>query len=117
MTWTPSDKTDAIQSAVALALPFANDGLLQFERGGSLMEEYGKKIAESKMPEEVLKEAKRELDRLERTSEQQAEHGWIRTYIDRLCEIPWSERTEGRLEIHHAVFGASVDGGVSFLIP
>ena len=38
MTWTPSDTTDAIQSVVGLALPFANDGLLQFARGGSLME-------------------------------------------------------------------------------
>ena len=38
MTWTPSDTTDAIQSVVGLALSFANDGLLQFARGGSLME-------------------------------------------------------------------------------
>ncbi len=38
MTWTPSDTTDAIQSVVGLALPFANDGLLQFAGGGSLME-------------------------------------------------------------------------------
>ena len=63
---------------------------------GSLVEEYRKKIAEVKMPEQVLKEAERELDRLERTSEQQIEHGWIRTYLDWLCEIPWSERTEDR---------------------
>ena len=42
---------------------------------GSLVEEYRKKIAEVKMPEQVLKEAERELDRLERTSEQQVEHG------------------------------------------
>ena len=69
---------------------------------GSLVDEYRKKIAESKMPEQVLKEAERELDRLERTSEQQAEHGWIRTYLDWLCEIPWSERTEYRLEIQEA---------------
>ncbi len=38
MTWTPSDTTDAIQSVVGLTLSFANDGLLQFARGGSLME-------------------------------------------------------------------------------
>ena len=69
---------------------------------GSLVEEYRKKIAAVKMPEQVLKEAERELDRLERTSEQQAEHGWIRTYLDWLCEIPWSERTEDRLAIQEA---------------
>ena len=68
----------------------------------SLVEEYRKKIAEVKMPEQVLKEAERELDRLERTSEQQAEHGWIRTYLDWLCEIPWSDRTEDRLELQEA---------------
>ena len=69
---------------------------------GSLVEEYRKKIAELKMPEPALKEAERELDRLERTSEQQAEHGWIRTYLDWMCEIPWSERTEDRLDIQEA---------------
>ena len=69
---------------------------------GSLVEEYRKKIAALKMPEQVLKEAERELDRLERTSEQQAEHGWIRTYLDWMCEIPWSERTEDRLDIQEA---------------
>ncbi len=69
---------------------------------GSLVEEYRKKIADVKMPEQVLKEAERELDRLERTSEQQAEHGWIRSYLDWLCEIPWSERTEDRLAIQEA---------------
>ena len=69
---------------------------------GSVVDEYRKKIADSKMPEQVLKEAERELDRLDRTSEQQAEHGWIRTYLDWLCETPWSERTEDRLDIQEA---------------
>ena len=39
------------------------------------------------MPEDVEKEAERELGRLERTSEQSPEYGWIRTYLDWMIEI------------------------------
>ena len=49
------------------------------------------------MPEQVLKEAERELDRLERTNEQQAEHGWIRTHLDWLCEGPANGRGSGAI--------------------
>src|SRR5438309_3609302 len=38
--------------------------------------EYRKKVAEAGMPEAVLKEAEREVDRLERTSQQSPEYGW-----------------------------------------
>jgi len=48
----------------------------------NVVEEYRTKIAEAGMPEDVEKEALRELGRLERTSEQSPEQGWIRTYLD-----------------------------------
>jgi ATP-dependent Lon protease len=65
----------------------------------NIVEEYRKKITESGMPENVRAEAERELGRLERTSEQNPEYGWIRTYLDWMVEIPWDVRTEDNLDI------------------
>jgi ATP-dependent Lon protease len=64
--------------------------------------EYRRKIAEAGMPEDVQKEAERELGRLERTSEQSPEYGWIRTYLDWMTELPWSTRSEDNLDIAQA---------------
>jgi ATP-dependent Lon protease len=65
-------------------------------------EEYRTKIAEAGMPDEVRVQAERELGRLERTSEQSPEHGWIRTYLDWLLDVPWGFRTEDNLDIPEA---------------
>ena len=54
------------------------------------------------MPEAVREQAERELGRLERTSEQSPEHGWIRTYLDWLTDVPWSVRTDDALDIVEA---------------
>jgi ATP-dependent Lon protease len=68
----------------------------------SVVEEYRKKIDEAGMPENVRKEAERELGRLERMSEQSPEYGWIRTYLDWMTELPWDVRTEDNLDIDEA---------------
>jgi ATP-dependent Lon protease len=65
----------------------------------NVVEEYRRKIAEAGMPDDVRVEAERELGRLERTSEQSPEYGWIRTYLDWMTELPWNVRTEDDLEI------------------
>ncbi|MEO8476659.1 MAG: endopeptidase La [Actinomycetota bacterium] len=61
--------------------------------------EYRTKIEDAGMPEDVRKEAERELGRLERSSEQSPEYGWIRTYLDWMTELPWSTRSEDNLDI------------------
>ncbi len=60
------------------------------------------KITESGMPDDVREQAERELGRLERTSEQSPEYGWIRTYLDWMTELPWNVRTEDNLDITDA---------------
>jgi ATP-dependent Lon protease len=65
----------------------------------NVVEGYRKRIAEAGMPEEVQKQAEQELGRLERTSEQNPEYGWIRTYLDWLLDVPWSVRTEDQLDV------------------
>jgi ATP-dependent Lon protease len=68
----------------------------------NVVEEYRTKIADAGMPEDVRTQAERELGRLERTSEQSPEYGWIRTYLDWLLDVPWSARTEDNLDITEA---------------
>jgi ATP-dependent Lon protease len=66
------------------------------------VEEFRQKIAEAGMPEEALKEANRELDRLSKLPTAAAEYGVIRTYLDWLTTLPWSKRTDDNLNIEHA---------------
>ena len=46
-------------------------------------------ITRSGMPADVEEKARKELRRLERMSEASPEHGMVRTYLDRLIELPW----------------------------
>ncbi|TMG61182.1 MAG: endopeptidase La [Chloroflexi bacterium] len=63
---------------------------------------YRDRVAKAEMPESVLTEVNRELDRLERTSEQNPEYGWIRTYLDWMLEIPWNVRSEDNYDLKKA---------------
>src|SRR4051794_368810 len=65
---------------------------------GSVIDEYRTKIEEAGMPETVREQADRELDRLERMGEQSGESSMIRTYLDWLISVPWSGRSEERLD-------------------
>ena len=67
-----------------------------------IVQTYRDAIAGSGMPEPVREQAERELGRLERTSEQSPEYGWIRTYLDWMTELPWDVRTEDNLDIVEA---------------
>ena len=40
-----------------------------------------------------------EIDRLERMSNQSPEHSWVRTWLDRVLELPWAVRTDDRLDL------------------
>jgi ATP-dependent Lon protease len=63
---------------------------------------YRERVAKADMPEGVLTEVNRELDRLERTSEQNPEYGWIRTYLDWMLDIPWNVRSEDNYDLVEA---------------
>jgi ATP-dependent Lon protease len=71
------------------------------EDEGSPIEEYERKIAEAEMPEAVAEQAEKELRRLERQGEQSPESSMIRSYLDWLIAVPWSKRSEERLDPAH----------------
>jgi len=68
------------------------------EEDGSVVEEYRQKIADAGMPGAVREQAERELGRLERMGDSNAESGVIRTYLDWLLAVPWAKRSEERLD-------------------
>jgi ATP-dependent Lon protease len=68
----------------------------------SVANEYREKILAAEMPEAVREQAERELGRLERMGDSSAESSMIRTYLDWLIAVPWSKRSEERLDPVHA---------------
>jgi ATP-dependent Lon protease len=72
------------------------------EGGGEMTSNYRERIAASGMPEGARKEAEREVGRLERMSEQNPEHGWIRTYLDWMLEVPWNVRSDDNYDLDKA---------------
>ena len=56
--------------------------------------DYRARVEAADLPEKVREAALREVDKLERTSEQSPEVGWIRTWLDTVLELPWNVRTE-----------------------
>jgi ATP-dependent Lon protease len=72
------------------------------EDDASVVEEYRTKIEEAGMPDHAREQAEKELGRLERMGEQSAESTVIRTYLDWLITVPWSKRSDERLDPEHA---------------
>ena len=69
------------------------------EEAGS--EDYRAKLDElgNRLPDGVRTAVLRELERLERTSGQSPEQSWIRTWLDRVFDLPWAVRTDEQPDI------------------
>jgi ATP-dependent Lon protease len=67
--------------------------------GDDAISEYRARIEEGALPEAVREAAARELDRLERMGEQSPEHGWVRTWLDTILDLPWGERSDDNLDV------------------
>ena len=72
------------------------------DEAGVEIEEYRAKIDEKNLPEEALKEADRELDRLSRMHPSSAEYTVASTYLDWITSLPWHDSTQDNLDIKKA---------------
>jgi ATP-dependent Lon protease len=57
------------------------------------------RVEAADLPEHVREAALREVDKLERTSDQSPESGWVRTWLDTVLELPWSTRTDDTYDV------------------
>jgi ATP-dependent Lon protease len=72
------------------------------EVGGSEVETLRARLVAAKLPENVMKEAERELGRLETIPSASPEYGVIRTYLQILSELPWSILSPEKLDLAEA---------------
>ncbi|MFD7291412.1 endopeptidase La [Streptomyces sp. NPDC059863] len=64
--------------------------------------DYRTRVENADLPEKVREAALKEVDKLERSSDQSPEGSWIRTWLDTVLELPWNERTEDEYDIRGA---------------
>ncbi|WP_407287904.1 endopeptidase La [Streptomyces sp. BP-8] len=62
-------------------------------------DDYRARVEAADLPEDVRKAALKEVDKLERASDQSPEGSWIRTWLDTVLELPWNERSEDAYDI------------------
>ena len=60
------------------------------------------KLAKAEVPDDVRKEAERELSRLEKIPQASPEHNVIRTWLEYVIELPWKARSDDNLDLKHA---------------
>jgi len=65
----------------------------------SAHDELSDKIRAAGMPDEVLQVARKQLARLRQMQSGSAEYTVARTYLEWLCDMPWSKRSEDRVDL------------------
>jgi ATP-dependent Lon protease len=68
----------------------------------SEVEDLRKRLEEAKLPDDIRKEAERELGRLEKMNPAQPEFNVIRTWLEYVIELPWDKRSEDSLDLARA---------------
>ncbi|MFJ5301934.1 endopeptidase La [Streptomyces sp. NPDC088350] len=71
-------------------------------KDGEESDDYRARVEAADLPEKVREAALKEVDKLERSSDQSPEGSWIRTWLDTVLELPWNERTEDEYDIRGA---------------
>ena len=64
--------------------------------------DYRARVEAADLPDKVREAALREVGKLERSSEQSPEGGWIRTWLDTVLDLPWNTRTEDSTDLKAA---------------
>ena len=64
--------------------------------------DYRARVEAADLPEKVREAALREVGKLERSSDQSPEGGWIRTWLDTVLDLPWNSHTEDSTDLASA---------------
>ena len=70
--------------------------------GTGSSDDYRSRIEAAELPDKVREAALREVGKLERSSEQSPEGGWIRAWLDTVLDLPWNARTEDSTDLKSA---------------
>jgi ATP-dependent Lon protease len=62
-------------------------------------DDYRARVEAADLPDKVREAALREVGKLERSSDQSPEGGWIRTWLDTVLDLPWNTRTEDSTDL------------------
>jgi ATP-dependent Lon protease len=65
------------------------------------VDELRRRLAEADLPDEVRKEAEREMNRLERLPAAAPDFQVTRTYLELVLELPWKKKTEDNIDLAH----------------
>lgn len=68
----------------------------------ALTQELEKKLQKKKLPKEAEEKVKKEIKRLEGIPSMSPEHSYVRTYVDWMLDVPWSEKTKDMLDLKKA---------------
>jgi ATP-dependent Lon protease len=65
-------------------------------------DDYRARVEAAELPDGVRAAALKEVDKLERSSEQNPEAAWIRTWLDTVLELPWTTTTDDSNDVTRA---------------
>ncbi|MEA2180014.1 MAG: ATP-dependent Lon protease, partial [Solirubrobacteraceae bacterium] len=74
----------------------------EFDESAVEANELRQQLDELTLPEDVRRQAERELKRLEALPPTAAEYGVIRTYLEWIVSLPWDKKSEDNLDLQHA---------------
>src|SRR6266446_6914542 len=69
---------------------------------GAEADQLRERLDKMDLPDEVRKEAERELGRMEKLPSMAPDYHVIRTYLDFILELPWKKSSEDRLDLNEA---------------
>jgi len=73
------------------------------------LDEIKERVEQKELPEHAQTKAQREIARLEGIPQMAPETGIIRTYLDWLLDLPWTEKTEDNLDLPHVAAALDAD--------
>ena len=74
----------------------------EYDESIALTKELEKKLHKKKLPKEAKAKVLKEIQRLESIPSMSPEHSYVRTYVEWMLDIPWSEKTKDILDLKKA---------------